>query len=165
MYVCSCVYVCVVVCRRECMCVHMCMCVGVHMCMCGCHMNYLGTYMFAFSPSVNILSLSGLKGRVRSRHQQFINTLLIDGQLLAALHEKELLSELQRQELHARIDRNDAPMRTSNYFVGSVVFQWPSSVFDRNLRELSKALAEHSDPGNKYLGQMFDQILTSPSPD
>ena len=139
--------------------------VGVHMCMCGCHVNYLGTYMFAFSPSVNNLSLLGLKARVRSRHQQLINSLLIDGQLLAALHEKELLSELQRQELHARIDRNDAPMRTSNYFVGSVVFQWPSTVFDRNLRELSKALAEHSDAGNKHLGQMFDQILTFPSPD
>ena len=111
------------------------------------------------------LSLSGLKGRVRSRHQQLINTLLIDGQLLAALHERELLSELQRQELHARVDRNDAPMRTSNYFVGSVVFQWPSSVFDRNLGELSKALTEHSDAGNKHLGQMFNQILTFPSPD
>ena len=102
---------------------------------------------------------------MRRRHQQLINSLCIDGQLLAALHERELLTELQRQEIHTRLERNDPPLRTSSYVIGSVVFHWAESVFDSNMEEFSKALSEHSDSGNKRLGEVLSQMLNYPSPD
>jgi hypothetical protein len=100
-----------------------------------------------------------VKLAVREIHQKLIQGLKFDALLLATMHEKGLLSEVQRQTIFGMLDNGKAPLKVALYFTNEVLFNWPAEVFEKQLAQLEDVLCNHSDKGNKSLAERLHAIL------
>ena len=90
-------------------------------------------------------------------HQDLIAHLNIDHDLLAALHQEGLLSNVHRQSIHSMISA--PPVEIASYFTNRVLFSWPPQTFAVHLETLANILADHSHVANKDFARQFKKIL------
>jgi hypothetical protein len=98
--------------------------------------------------------------RVQRMHRDLIARLNIDHDLLAALHQEGLLSNVHRQSIHSMISAQKPPVEIASYFTNRVLFSWPPQTFAVHLKTLANILAEHSHLANKDFAEQFNKILS-----
>ena len=81
---------------------------------------------------------------------------------LAAMHEKGLLREVQRQTVRQHlacwIHSRKAPLEIASYFTNEILFNWSAEVFEKQLIKLEDVLRSHSDEGSKGLAECLHAI-------
>ena len=104
-----------------------------------------------------------MKGKVQKMHRYLIDSLHIDSQLLADMHSRSMLSECRRKTIHHRL-QNAPSVDVNTFFTNEVLFNWPPSVFQKQLQDFKDVLEEHSDAGNKAIANKFCKILRDCQP-
>ena len=81
-----------------------------------------------------------------------LNQLHLDGKLLAHLNQHKLVTKKQFNDINASLQAHNS-LAAGTYFVNSVLFQWPTEVFESNVSRLTEALESHEDGGNQKIAR------------
>ena len=90
--------------------------------------------------------------QVQKLQSKLIDGLHLDGDLLAKLNERELLTEQEFNDIHAIIMRSSV-RAAGMHFVNTVLFRWSAAVFESSVCLLIEALQSHGDRGNKSIAE------------
>ena len=97
-------------------------------------------------------------------HDVLERGLHLDGDLLAQLYQRKLVTRNEFDDINAIIQARNSPS-AGRHFVNSVLFQWPPEVFESNVGQLTKALESHEDRGNqKIAGKLHSAYSESEHP-
>ena len=109
------------------------------------------------------LLYTALYNRVQRMHGT-LNQLHLDGKLLAHLNQHKLVTKKQFNDINASLQVHNS-LAAGTYFVNSVLFQWPTEVFESNVSRLTEALESHEDGGNqKIAGRLRNAYSESEQP-
>ena len=96
--------------------------------------------------------------KVQKQQTAFIEGLKLDGKLLGLLHQHQLLTQKEFNDINAYHLRQHIP-DAGTYFVNSVMFQWSKEVFESKARGLIKALEKHEDASNHKLASRLREAF------
>lgn len=100
----------------------------------------------------SIFSHVALYVQVQKRQVALIDGINLDGNLLAQLHQRGLVTKKEYNDINAFIKGLNV-QDAGTYFINSVLFRWPIEVFESNVRLLIEALKSDGERGNRSVAR------------